>query len=179
MHYRDATIDDINNIAKLHAQSWRDSYRGIFPAHFLDHDVWDERNKVWTERLSSPKNNQRIIVATDNEKICAFICAFGDAHGEWGSYIDNLHVAKPFQDRGIAKQLLLKIALWSQQYYLSPGIYLEVVEDNLNARAFYQSIGAKHQLTKLWSPPGSDTEVNDMVYAWDSNVSLSERIKCG
>jgi hypothetical protein len=55
MQYRIANMDDLEGIAQLHAESWRNSYRGIFPDDFLDHDVWDERQNAWASRLSSPK----------------------------------------------------------------------------------------------------------------------------
>ena len=38
MHYRVANINDLDNLAKLHSDSWRESYRGIFTDEFLDND---------------------------------------------------------------------------------------------------------------------------------------------
>lgn len=167
-----ANLNDLENLAKLHAESWRDSYRGIFSDEFLDNDVWDERKIYWTNRLSSPKNNQHVLVATENNDICGFICAFGNESSKWGTFIDNLHVSKTAQGKGVGKQLMYLVAKWADQLFDHKGLYLQVLEGNLNARSFYHSIGAKHQETNLWLPPGSSTKVNDLLYVWESNQPL-------
>jgi len=171
-HYRLATIEDIDSLATLHAQSWRATYRGIFSNGFLDNDVFQERNQAWTQRLTRPKNNQHIIVATQRGEICGFICAFAEQHPEWGTFIDNLHVASAYQGRGVAKQLICLIAQWVAQSSKPQGIYLEVLEDNLQARGFYDAIGAIHQQTNLWVPPGSEVAVKDLIYRWPRHQSL-------
>lgn len=172
MQYRIANINDLESLAKLHSESWRESYRGIFSDHFLDNDVWQERKNSWASRLSSPKANQYILVAIDNDKICGFICAFGNESSKWGTFIDNLHVSKLSQGKGIGKQLMYLTAKWINETFNHKGVYLEVLEDNLNARNFYHHIGAKHQETKLWQPPGSNDKVNDLLYVWENNLSL-------
>lgn len=172
MHYRMATLDDLDDLSRLRAESWRETYRGIFSDHFLDNEVWSEREIVWANRLSSPKPNQRVLVATDKNIICGFICAFGQESPNWGTFIDNLHVAKRAQGKGVGKQLMYLIARWSDENFDHKGVYLEVLEDNLNARNFYHRIGAKHQETNLWQPPGSNKKVNDLLYVWKSNQPL-------
>jgi len=172
MQYRIANINDLENLAKLHAESWRNSYRGIFSDEFLDNEVWNERRNSWANRFSSPKDNQRVLIATDNNKICGFICAFGNENSKWGTFIDNLHVSKTAQGKGVGKQLMHLIARWADESFDNKGVYLEVLEDNLNARRFYHRIGAKHQETNLWQPPGSNEKVNDLLYVWESNLSL-------
>ena len=172
MQYRVANINDLENLAKLHAESWRESYRGTFPDQFLDNDVWEERKNSWANRLSSPKSNQHVLIATDDNKLCGFICAFGNESSKWGTFIDNLHVAKSAQGKGVGKQLMYLTAKWADELFEHKGIYLEVLEDNLNARSFYHRIGAKHQETNLWQPPGGHEKVNDLLYFWENNLPL-------
>jgi ribosomal protein S18 acetylase RimI-like enzyme len=172
MQYRIANMDDLEGIAQLHAESWRNSYRGIFPDDFLDHDVWDERQNAWASRLSSPKKNQHIIVATDNDEIYGFICAFGYESAQWGTFIDNLHVSNAAQGKGIGKQLLYLIAEWVDESFEHKGLYLEVLEDNVDAQHFYHRLGARHQETNLWQPPGNGKKVNDMLFVWENDHPL-------
>jgi len=172
MQYRVATINDLDRLANLHAESWRDSYRGIFADEFLDNDVWQERESAWACRLNSPKPNQRILIATANSEIYGFICAFGNESSKWGTFVDNLHVSKTAQGNGIGRQLMHLIAKWADELFDHKGIYLEVLEDNRKARRFYLEMGAKHQETNLWRPPGSHLDVNDLLYVWESNQSL-------
>ena len=54
MEYRHATAQDASAIATLHAESWRQNYRGAFSDAFLDGDVHTERLTVWTKRLRTP-----------------------------------------------------------------------------------------------------------------------------
>lgn len=172
MQYRGADINDLQDLARLHAESWRGSYRGIFTDQFLDNDVWRERDLVWTERLTKPKPNQQVIVAYEGSKLCGFICAFGDESAQWGTFVDNLHVAKATQGKGVGKQLLHIIAQWANTLFEHKGLYLEVLEDNAKARHFYHKLGAKHQETNLWQPPGSDEHINDLLYVWDNHQAL-------
>lgn len=177
MQYRVANISDLESLAKLHAESWRESYRGIFPDKFLDNDVWEERRSYWHNRLNNPKQNQRVLIATKDQQICGFICAFGNENSKWGTFVDNLHVSKSSQGNGVGKQLMYLIAKWADQLFDNKGIYLEVLKDNINARNFYHRIGAKHQETNLWQPPGSDEKIKDLLYVWESNRQLL-RINC-
>ena len=68
------------------------------------------------------------------------------------------------------------IAQWADQSFKQKGLYLEVLEDNLNARHFYHKLGAKHQETNLWQPPGSNKKVNDLLYVWESKSALSNSL---
>jgi len=172
MRYRIANINDLESLAKLHAESWRESYRGIFSDDFLDNGVLEERVDYWANRLSSPKKNQLVMIAADENEVTGFICAFGDESSQWGTFIENLHVSKSVQGKGIGKQLMYLAAKWADETFEHKGVYLEVLEDNLNARNFYQRIGAKYQETNLWQPPGSDYKVNDLLYVWESNFPL-------
>jgi hypothetical protein len=48
---RSAMPDDIPLIAKMHAQSWASTYRGMLPDAYLDHDVHEERAAYWQARI--------------------------------------------------------------------------------------------------------------------------------
>ncbi|MFQ3229336.1 N-acetyltransferase family protein [Reinekea sp.] len=172
MQYRIANLNDVESLTKLHAESCRESYRGIFTDDFLDNDVWEERRLTWTNRLSNPKLNQRVLMATDGNQLCGFICAFGNENSKWGTFVDNLHVSSSVQGKGVGKQLMYLIAKWADESFENKGLYLEVLEDNLNARNFYHRMGAKHQETNLWQPPGSDEKINDLLYVWEGNHKL-------
>ena len=172
MRYRVANINDLDNLAKLHSDSWRESYRGIFADEFLDNDVLKERKCYWNDRLLNPKNNQFVMIALDDNGITGFICAFGEESSKWGTFVENLHVSKSAQGRGVGKHLMYLTAKWADEIFEHKGVYLEVLEGNLNARDFYHRIGAKHQETNLWQPPGSHNMVNDLLYVWESNIPL-------
>jgi hypothetical protein len=65
MRLRQATKDDIAQIASLHALSWRDAYRSILDPVFLAGPVESDRLAVWNARLSNPRDDQQVAVAVE------------------------------------------------------------------------------------------------------------------
>lgn len=165
MHIELATASDVQSIWQLHAASWRIVYRGMLSDDFLDNHVDQDREKVWRERFASPKSNQVVLVAKDEDTLLGFVCAYGDEHPQWGTYIDNLHVRPEKKRLGIGRQLMLHIARWSQAQCPASGIYLKVLETNVAARKFYESLGATNLQATLWTPPGGGSVVS-LNYVW-------------
>jgi hypothetical protein len=46
LEYRNAVVSDTEQIALLHADSWRETYRGMMRGEFLDGDVMQNRLSV-------------------------------------------------------------------------------------------------------------------------------------
>ena len=94
IEYRVAGPADSDAIAFLHTRSWRENYRGAFSDAFLDRDLPGERLGVWRERLNGPPSDQFVELAVDGTELVGFVCAYGAHEPHWGSFVDNLHVAK-------------------------------------------------------------------------------------
>lgn len=142
---RHATVQDAEEIALLHADSWRRNYRGMMRDEFLDGDMVQDRLSVWSERLLSGTPNQLVVVAEDGGAIDGFVCVFGDDDARWGSLIDNLHVRRDIQGRGIGRQLMHEAAGWVAINYPDRGLYLWVMQANDNAQRFYERLGGTNQ----------------------------------
>lgn len=142
---RVATIEDAEGVARLHADSWRRTYRGMMRDEFLDGDLVQERLSAWRERLQSPAPNQLIVVAEASGVIQGFICVFGDDDARWGSLIDNLHVRQEVQTKGIGRQLMREAAAWVTLNYPRCGLYLWVMQANDNAQRFYERLGGSNE----------------------------------
>jgi len=166
-----AAPHDADSIAQLHAHSWRIAYRGVLSDDYLDNHVVAERTQAWRERLTSPSANQIVMVAERSDDICGFICAYGDEHVQWGTYVDNLHVRGDMKRQGIGRTLLLAIARWSHERYPGKGISLNVLEANDSARRFYETLGGAPVESGVWRPPGGG-EVNELRYAWQDVAAL-------
>ncbi|MDQ3291240.1 MAG: GNAT family N-acetyltransferase [Bacteroidota bacterium] len=141
---RDAQFSDYAAIAKLHATSWQQHYRGIMSDQFLDNEVEQDRLKVWHQRLQNPSGNQRIILATLNDQVVGLSCFYLNDSPEFGTLIDNLHVSKNLQKSGVGAQLLKESAKRIKDLAQLPKMYLWVYELNKNARAFYDRLGGKN-----------------------------------
>ena len=170
--YRIARRSDAEAVAQLHAQSWRESYRGSFTDEFLDGDLPGERLGVWRERLADPPANQLVLLAVDGETLAGFVCAFGDHDPEWGSLVDNLHVARAFKRGGIGAALMRQAGEWLRLRDSRLGVYLWVLEANTAARRFYERIGARDAGVSMMETHGGAV-VRSCRYTWPDAESLA------
>ena len=142
MIFREATAADAVAIARLHAESWRSAYRGIFSDDFLDHRVHQERKKSWQARFSGDESHPFfVLLAENNARLAGFACTFPEKDPIWGSYLDNLHVAPGLTGQGIGRSLLSEVVRRLERNGTRGGLYLWVVEQNHRAREFYEKAG--------------------------------------
>jgi GNAT superfamily N-acetyltransferase len=143
VHVTDAVADDADDIAALHAASWRATYRGILPDDFLDRQALDNRLRTWRQRMGTPPPTQIVLKAVDASGLCGFACLFLDADQQWGTLLDNLHVAPGRTGTGIGWFLLdASFARLRQERPEAPWLHLWVFEANAGARRFYECHGA-------------------------------------
>lgn len=147
VEYRLAMASDAEPLARLHADSWRRTYRGIYADEFLDGDLFGERLGVWHPRLTDAARNQYVCLAEADGELAGFICGYADEDRDWGSLIDNLHVSIDFRRTGIASELMGRAANWFAVNAKSQAVYLWVLEGNLGARRFYETLGATNAET--------------------------------
>lgn len=172
MQYRPATSADAEAVARLHADSWRRAYRGIYSDEFLDGDLVGERLGVWRKRLEGPKPNQFVCLAETNGELAGFVCGFADDDQTWGSLVDNLHVQIDFRRTGIARELMRLAAEWFAANANASGVYLWVLEDNTGARRFYERIGATNAEV-VSRKLESGNHGNVCRYVWPSATELA------
>ncbi len=173
MTYKVATKNDAYAIAQLHAASWRVSYRGILTDAFLDTEILQERFQVWTKRLANPTTTQFVLMAYEGDKLCGFVCAYGDDDERWGALIDNLHVLPECKGRGIGSALMRKAANWVLQNYPHSGLFLWVYADNQEAIQFYERMRGTKVGSKIHNNPGGGSS-HAIRYVWRDLKSLIE-----
>nr|WP_315464307.1 GNAT family N-acetyltransferase [uncultured Rhodoferax sp.] len=172
MKIREATLADAVAIAQLHTDSWRNTYATVLSPAYLAQVVPAEREQVWRGRLAAPKENQRVIVAEMQDNIVGFACLFTEHHDAWGSCLDNLHIAAPYQGQGVGRALLGEVVRWCERKNPGMGLYLSVNQDNLRAQAFYRRLGARNAEPSVWSAPDG-SQVPTFWFVWDSARLLS------
>jgi ribosomal protein S18 acetylase RimI-like enzyme len=155
MEFRQATADDAEQVAWLHADSWRRHYRGAYADAFLDGDVESDRRSVWTERLAVPAHTETV-VAIESDELIGFVHVMLDADPRWGSLVDNLHVRTARRGSGIGGRLLRHAAEAVEQRAAGPAMYLWVLEQNTAAQGFYRANGGEAVETAPVPPPGGD-----------------------
>lgn len=74
IHIRRAIKDDIPGIAKVHADSWKTTYKGLFPDEFLENITYEKREKQWENIFQQEDNHQfRFVAETLDGTIIGFI----------------------------------------------------------------------------------------------------------
>jgi hypothetical protein len=106
LRLRLAGAADGEGIARLHADSWRRHYRGIYSDTFLDGDLESDRRAVWDQRLQEPDGSAATIVAEDDVSLLGFVHVVFDDDPTWGALVDNIHVVFDIKRRGIGTRLM-------------------------------------------------------------------------
>ena len=171
VHFRKATIKDIEIITTLHINSWRIFYRGIWEDSYLDGPIFKERNAIWKKRFESPKENQLVLIAEKDQSPLGFICGYTNDHPKYGSLIDNLHIRQEHRGLGIGKILISEFAKEVVTQFPSAGIYLWCIEKNQQARIFYDKLTGKIvETVPIKNPDGTFSPC--CRYFWDNPNKL-------
>lgn len=138
---RPATLDDALAIAEVHVISWRQAYRGLMPATFLEGLSVEEREALWSDSIT--KNEPEILVVERDGAVAGF-CAFGPCRDPgsmpsdyeiWAMYLHPAHWS-----RGLGRELWLA----SHNRIVEHGaktVSLWVLADNERAIRFYHAMG--------------------------------------
>lgn len=166
------TISDVDAIASLHAKSWQIHYRGALSDDFLDNKVLQDRTKVWFERFNRPAADQFIRMVRVDGTIVAFMCAYFNESGQFGTLLDNLHVLPDMKGRGFGTALIGSLAQAIVARQLTGGMYLWVLQQNTKAIGFYKSLGGLHTETVTENGMG-DSTITKLRFYWHSvNILL-------
>ena len=143
MEIRRAKYTDIEQIAKIHVETWQDAYKGLMPAELLDNLSIDQKIKLWESLLSSDNKDTIVFVATEGESIIGFT-SIGksrdpEATEEIGEiytiYVDHNHYRK-----AAGKLLLDAVQVELKELGFSKAT-LWVLETNIQGRNFYEKNG--------------------------------------
>jgi GNAT superfamily N-acetyltransferase len=176
--FRRARLDDADQIASLHADSWRRHYRGAYSDSFLDGDVVADRRSVWSARLEAPKRSV-MVLAEEDRRLVGFIHVVLDDDPKWGSLVDNLHVVQDRRGIGIGSKLLGRAAqAICEGTTTNRAMFLWVLQQNIAAQHFYLAAGAGCVEIAPVPPPGGDPArlngaPNVLRMAWSDVTGLS------
>jgi GNAT superfamily N-acetyltransferase len=170
---------DYARIACLHAESWRNSYRGILVDDYLDNEIAGERQQLWKARLSAGGLDRRyVLLAEIQTELIGFVCVLLDEEPGWGACLDNLHVRPGFYGRGIGRQLFAHATRWVMTTEPDWPIHLWVFEANVPARRFYEAFKGEIVERKIKPMPGQ-SGVFSIRYVWRDLRMLLEILRTG
>lgn len=128
--------DDRNALSRIYEESWRFAYKDIIPQDYLD----SIPKGKWA--ASADKPNISTLIVTENGEMVgtASFCPsrFEDMAG-WGEIV-SIYLLPDFMGKGYGKKLFAEAVRGLEEMGFR-DIFLWVLEENTNARRFYERQG--------------------------------------
>lgn len=160
---------DIKAVAALHYASWRMAYVDVFPSEYLNGGgLQQQMAAMWSGRAATaiPDAAQwHLVLAEAAGELAGFVCVNATEEREHGVLLDNLHVAKAFRRRGIARKLVGYAAAFVAQGFPGEPMHLTCLSTNKVARPFYEALGGELRDGPVWRPEGG-TPTPCVRYVW-------------
>ncbi|MGQ0665224.1 MAG: GNAT family N-acetyltransferase [Pseudomonadota bacterium] len=185
-----ATIRSAPGIARVHVDTWRDTYAGLLPDRVLVGMSYERQASDWAWQIRKRADSQPVILAAEiGHGVVGFTSfgacreadkppsgAFADTSGASAvGEVFTLYVRPDFQARGTGRRLLAAAFSTLAEHGFARA-FVWVLRDN-TARFFYQrmggiEIGARRE--RLWG-----CEVDETAYGWpDLKRALSRIGSC-
>lgn len=161
---RTATEHDAEAIALVHICSWQKMYQEFIPETILKDLSLAERTQQWQELI---RQDVRVLVIETDEKVVGFasICPFRgvDIDKSMGE-ISAIYLHPDYWRMGLGSQLC-KAALAELKNMGYKTVALWVLEDNQQARGFYEAFGFElTEETKLEEFYEGSALLKDVLY---------------
>lgn len=137
---RPAALADADGIARVHVESWRETYTGLIPDRFFDDHALEARRAMWRTVLALDPVPGRVVVAERVGEVVGFAFAGSAQHPDASKGVEparELHLFAIYvlaSDHGVGTgHALLEAALDDRP------AQLWVASENARARAFYET----------------------------------------
>lgn len=174
---REASLDDVPEIAKIHVDGWRETYAGIIPDDHLRSLTYEQREKMWSRGIPvHAKVGTPILVAEHEDGTVTGFAVSGRSNSSLEAYDAELfaiYVRLEHQGHGIGKALMEE----SARQLVSAGfrsMMLWVLRDNPMA-GFYEHLGG-HRLTSRNVTIGNKS-LPEVAFGWKDLRALAERLQ--
>lgn len=145
---RYASFDDTKVLGDIHSKSWKIAYKDIVPDEVLN-NITSEKRKISFEKTLSEALEENILIFEEKEKAAGFMyigkCRDEDKDDFCGEIV-AMYLLAQYWNQGIGTKLITHSIneLKNRNY---KQIALWVLEDNINARRFYEKMGFHHDDT--------------------------------
>jgi GNAT superfamily N-acetyltransferase len=177
MVVRKARISDAEAIAKVHVQSWRETYPGIVSEEYLKRLSVKDREAAWSKNLEDQSERFNFVAENTSVGVVGFSSG-GPLRGEAQSFAPALpenakaaydgefyaiYLLKAFQKSGSGRALFEAVVKELKQRGFK-SMLVWVLKDN-PACAFYEAMGGRLLgQTKITI----DKELDELAYGWES-----------
>ena len=166
---RSAKPSDAEAIARIHVETWRNTYAGVLPDAYLTGLSVPERFKFWQSILAQRDHGLTLIAADVETGVIGFGNA-GPARAEalpknsnWNGEIYTLYLMPDWHGRGIGRRLLHGLFDRLKRFGRT-DVILWVVEAN-PTRFFYEAMGGSMIARRREKFAG--VMLDELAYGWN------------
>ncbi|MEK5393805.1 GNAT family N-acetyltransferase [Margalitia sp. FSL K6-0131] len=163
MKIRIGTIEDIKGLARVHYESWKTTYSGIFSEETLTNRTYEKVLSNWRPRLENRNEKYQCYLAeTEEGEIVAFAeCGVERTNNfQIEGELYTLYILESFQKKGIGTLLFKKVIEHLSNHNIH-SVMAWVIKDN-ESRKFYERHGGEVIGEQLIG----DTGILEVAYAW-------------
>jgi ribosomal protein S18 acetylase RimI-like enzyme len=163
---RRARPGDVSEIANVHVNSWRETYRGLLPADYLAQLNFRKKIDAWQSVILKPEQFH-VLVAEDRVGVIGFATFEGARDVIWGDHgeVSSIYLLSRFKGRGIGRALLRS----GMQELIRRGFrraYCWVLENNPTI-SFYEHTGAQFS-GQVKDDEIAGQKVKELAYVWNT-----------
>jgi GNAT superfamily N-acetyltransferase len=162
---RRANGADAPAIAAIHVRCWKHAYRGILPDDLLDELTTEHREPLWRGWLDDA--GMHTFVAVEEGAVIGFSAVRS-------GLISHVYV-DPGRQRAGAGRLLLAAAVDAARQEAHDPIVLWVLEQNRDARAFYEANGFLRDGGRKTDPAFLGNDAVEVRYRYVGSSPAEER----
>lgn len=170
---RPALPRDADAIARVHVETWQNTYPGVVPSDYLARMNVARASPQWHRAAARAEKGDDLMVAEIDEQVVAFV-SFGPSRSPdlpYSGEVYALYVAVDWQGQGLGRRLLTT-ALEALVKEKHQGALVWVLAAN-PARFFYEAMGGERAGERFESFAGAELE--EIAYAWpDLKAWLAE-----
>jgi ribosomal protein S18 acetylase RimI-like enzyme len=162
---RPAKVADARAIARIHVETWRNTYAGILPDSTLVGMTVDGKAAAWRRSLSmAPKAEAVLVAEAPADGLVGFASAGRNREPvlPFAGEVHTLYVLPDWQNQGIGRKLLEGCFARLGEQGLSSAVVWVLSENP--ARFFYERMGGKRAGERdehLWG-----ALVHEVAYGW-------------
>jgi ribosomal protein S18 acetylase RimI-like enzyme len=168
LNIRPATAADHQGIARVHVDSWKETYAGTLPQAHLDDLGYRAREAMW--KGLDPKRTPTFL-AEEADRVVGFVSG-GEERSQDPLYRGELYaiyILRAYQGRGLGRDLIRRFTGALHELGLD-AMLLWVLSEN-PSRAFYPHLGGEVVRTQPITIFGAE-ELEEVAYGWRDTASL-------
>lgn len=160
---------DAGALARIHVQSWRETYEGLLPAAYLAGMDLKRHARSWSRRLVADRG-EVVLIAEGRDGAVGYCAGMATPGG--GAEVSTLYVLRQAQGLGLGACLLTSTARVLRAGGVR-SIHLWVLDGNLRARGFYERLGGIPKGSRPVAGWGGG--LIETAYAWATISDLIDR----